>query len=61
MYKVTKVGSEFLVTEVLTDQTIKTLSSHEEAHTLYRKLKGGCGFQGNTPPFFLKTFKVPKD
>lgn len=61
MYKVVKVGSEFSVVETATNQVIKILPSHEKAHILYRKLKGGHGFQGNTPPFFLKEFKTKNE
>lgn len=61
MYKVTKVDGEFLVIETANDQVLMSCSSHEEAHAFYRKLKGGRGFQGNTPPFFLKRFKIAKE
>ena len=61
MYKVVKNGTDFSVVETATEQTIKTLDSHEKAHALYRKLKGGRGFQGNTPSFFLKEFKIKNE
>lgn len=56
MYKLMKVDGKFLVIETSTEQIIKSFDTHEDAHSFYRKMKNGAGFQGNTPPFFLVKF-----
>lgn len=61
MYKVHKAEGKFSVIETGTDQVIDVFNDHEKAHKLYRALKRGAGFQGNTPPFFLKRFAVSYD
>jgi len=47
------------VIETTTSQTIKTAKTVDEAKKLARHLNLGGGFDGFTPNFFLKNFKIP--
>lgn len=48
-----------VVIETTTNQVIKKFDSSEEAKKACRHLNLGGGFDGHTPSFFLKTFKIP--
>lgn len=48
----------FAIYEDQTEQIIKYGMSKEAARSMTRKLNFGAGFDGNTPKFFLNTFKV---
>ena len=48
-----------VVIETTTNQVIKKFESPEEAKKVCRHLNLGGGFDGHTPNFFLKTFKIP--
>ncbi|QIG66056.1 hypothetical protein phiOC_p414 [Ochrobactrum phage vB_OspM_OC] len=53
MYLFTKEENEYLIVEEKTGSIIQRGTTYEEIHKLYRKLKGGCGFIGFTPNFFI--------
>lgn len=55
-YKIVKTDGieEYTVVETYTDQNIKKFDTHKAARALMRHLNMGGGFDGNTPPFFLK-------
>lgn len=57
-YKIVEKNNSFSVYEVPTASTIKTFDNKEEAKALMRKLNFGGGFDGLTPPFFLKNFTI---
>lgn len=42
------------VVEIPTSQTIATFNNKPDARKMMRFLNGGGGFNGSTPPFFLK-------
>ena len=48
-----------VVIETTTNQVIKKFENTEEAKKACRHLNLGGGFDGYTPNFFLKTFKIP--
>ena len=56
-YKIVPNGNVFDVLETATNLVIYT-SNHKEAKLFMRKLNLGGGFDGWTPTFFLKTFKI---
>lgn len=46
--------NDFRVMEKSTNFVIKILKTHKEAHKFSNKLNSGQGFNGETPPFFIK-------
>lgn len=46
------------VVEKTTNQVVRRCSTRKDACTLTAKLIAGCGFQGNTPPFFCIPVKA---
>jgi hypothetical protein len=53
-YKINENNGKFEIYEMPTKQSIKTFDTKEKAKALMRKLNFGGGFDGLTPPFFLK-------
>lgn len=53
-YKIVENNGKFDILETKTQLIIKTFNTREEAKALMRKLNFGGGFDGTTPPFFLK-------
>ena len=48
-----------VVIETTTNQVIRKFNNAEEAKMACRHLNLGGGFDGHTPNFFLRTFKIP--
>lgn len=57
-YKIVENNGKFEVFETPTKLTIKSFDTREEAKALMRKLNFGGGFDGFTPPFFVKNILV---
>ena len=55
-YQLHNENNEFNIYETNTKQVIKTLKTKDEGKKLIRHLNFGGGFDGYTPPFFLKSF-----
>lgn len=56
MYKLNldKNRNVYVVTEINSNKVIYESSVYDNAYSVYRKQKQGCGFQGDTPDFFKK-------
>lgn len=55
----TKGGKTFKVIETKTDYVLKTFTDSKEAAKYKKFLNNGGGFNGFTPVFVARTFKVP--
>jgi hypothetical protein len=53
LYKLVKTDKTFDVVEFQTEQVVFSHKDRQASHTKYRFLKGGGGFNGRTPAFFL--------
>jgi hypothetical protein len=59
MYKIKKnEAGEFDLIELATENLIDSFKEHSVARKMYNAFKGGRGFNGWTPAFFL--IKTPK-
>jgi len=56
MYKLNldKDRNVYVVIELNTEKTVYESQTYERAYQIYRKLKEGGGFKGDTPDFFGK-------
>lgn len=53
MYKVVKVKNKFAIIENKTGHILKNSNSEKDLHNLFKLLKSGSGFSGNTPNFLI--------
>lgn len=58
-YRIEVRDTLVLVEELATEQILKCYSSEQEANNLVLHLNEGGGFDGNTPPFFLRETGLP--
>jgi len=54
MYEVKSSGDKFVINEIETGLILEVKKAKRTANGLCKKLNGGTGFEGNTPPFFCK-------
>lgn len=57
-YKVVHTSNQYQVFEIATEQVIKTFNLYQPARKLSDFLNRGGGFDGQTPPFFVKNWKT---
>lgn len=58
MYSIVRKEGKYVVHEEASSLDVGVYDTHREAKNLSNKLKGGQGFNGFTPSFFLEPFKV---
>lgn len=57
-YKIVETDNKFAILEVTTNQIIVNCEKYSSAKKFLNRFKSGCGFRGNTPPFFLKKLYI---